>query len=147
MDIQAIYQRIKEKAQSVEWIEIISIAVFGSVARQEDNANFDLDLLIVANGIPQKKIHRITDIVNIKRILDLDLPVDILLVSKEECEANFRNRNPLYLNIAFDAKIIYDTGFLIRLTEETREYIGLNHIRRGVNSWSFPVKDRIATLL
>jgi len=147
MDIQTLYQKIKEKIQSVKWIEIISIAVFGSIARHEDNVNSDLDLLIVANGIPQKRIHRINDIVDIKRILDLDLPVDILLVSKEECEANFKNHNPLYLDISEDAKIIYDTGFLNSLMNETRVYIDLNHIQRGANSWSFPVKDRIVTPL
>ena len=146
-DIRCICQEIKEKTQNIKWIEVISIAIFGSVARQENNTNSDLDLLVIADGIPQKKIHRINDIVNIKRTLDLAFPVDILLVSKEECEANFRNHNPLYLDIAIDAKIACDTGFLSSLMEETRQYIDLNHIRRGVNSWSFPVKDRIATPL
>lgn len=80
-------------------------------------------------------------------VLNLGVPLDILLVSKEECEYNFRNHNPLYLNIAIDGRIIYDANFLERLIEETKEYIKTNNIRRGDGSWSFPVKDRVVTYI
>jgi hypothetical protein len=86
--------------------------------------------------------------IRIKRELDLESPLDILLVSKDECESNFRNHNPLYLDIAFDGEVIYDdAGFLKNLIEETREYVNSNNIRRGVSSWSFPVKERTSTKL
>ena len=75
------------------------------------------------------------------------MPLDILLVSKDECQLNFRNHNPLYLDIAFDAEIIYDTGFLENLIKEIREYVDSNHIRRGVDSWTFPVEERKVTNL
>lgn len=145
---QSIFHQIREKARKLSGIRIISLAVFGSTARGESDADSDIDLLAVAEGISEKRIQRIPDIVRIKRQLDLESPLDVLLVSKDECRWNFRNHNPLYLDIALDAEIIYDdTGFLKELMDETREYIDSNNIRRGVGSWSFPVKERIATEL
>jgi predicted nucleotidyltransferase len=146
--IKSISKRIGEKVKNLTWIEIISIAIFGSVARQEDNADSDIDLLVIAEGIPKRRINRIPDMVRIERELDLGHPVDVLLVSRDECRSNFRNHNPLYLDIAFDAEIIYDgTNFLRDLTEETREYVKTHNIRRGDGSWSFPVKERAVTKL
>jgi HEPN domain-containing protein/predicted nucleotidyltransferase len=146
--IQSISQRIWGKLENLTWIEILSIAIFGSVARQEDNADSDIDLLVIAEGISKRRIDRIPDMVRIERELDLSHPIDVLLVSRDECRSNFRNHNPLYLDIAFDAEIIYDdTNFLRDLMEETREYVKTHNIRRGDGSWSFPVKDRIPTEL
>ncbi len=146
-DIRSISHEIREKAPNIDGIEIVSIAIFGSTARREEHADSDIDILVVAEGIAKKRIQRIPDIVKIKRELNLGLPVDILLVSKDECQLNFRNHNPLYLDIALDAEIIYDTSFLANLIKETREYIGSNNIRRGVDSWTFPVEERKATNL
>ena len=146
--IRNISQRIWEKVENLTWIEIVSIVIFGSVARQEDNADSDIDLLVVAEGIPKRRIDRIPDMVRIERELDLGHPIDVLLVSRDECRSNFRNHNPLYLDIAFDAEIICDdTNFLKDLMEETREYVKTHNIRRGDGSWSFPVKERTVTKL
>lgn len=93
--------------------------------------------MIVADGIPNDIVQRIPDIVRIKRTFDLRIPLDILLVSKDECQSNFRNHNPLYLDIAIDGKIIYDTGFLETLMRETRKYISSSGIRHSDGSWSF----------
>jgi predicted nucleotidyltransferase len=136
-DIQSISNEIRGKAKNLSGIKIISLAIFGSTARRASHADSDVDLLVVAEGIAKKRIQRIPDIVKIKRELNLGFPLDILLVSKNECQLNFRNHNPLYLDIALDAEIIYDTGFLKNLIKETREYIDSNNIRRGVDSWSF----------
>ena len=146
--VQSISHQIRGKVGSLSGIEIVSIAIFGSVARQEDSADSDIDLLVVAESIAKKRIQRIPDMIRIKRELDLEFPLDILLVSKDECQSNFRNHNPLYLDIAFDAEIICDnTNFLKDLIEETRGYVNSNNIRRGVGSWSFPVKERTVTEL
>ncbi len=146
--MQSISHQITERVRNLSGIKIISLAIFGSVARRENGTDSDIDLLVVAKGIAKKRIERIPDMVRIERELDLESPLDILLVSKDECQSNFRNHNPLYLDIAFDAEIICDdTGFLGNLMEETRKYVDSHNIRRGVSSWSFPVKDRTVTEL
>ena len=63
-DIRSISHDIREKAQNLSGIEIISIAIFGSTVRHENHADSDIDLLVVAEGIAKKRIQRIPDIVN-----------------------------------------------------------------------------------
>jgi HEPN domain-containing protein/predicted nucleotidyltransferase len=142
-----ISNNIKNKIKDLKVMDIISIAIFGSSARNGEYTGSDIDLLVVAEGMSDNVIQRIPDIVMIKRTFNLSLPLDILLVSKDECQSNFRNHNPLYLDIAIDGKIIYDTGFLEALITETKEYISSNSIRHGDGAWSFPVEDRTITYL
>ena len=145
--MQGISHQLREKVKKLSGIETVSLAIFGSAARRENSADSDIDLLIVAEGIAKKRIRRIPDMVRIKRELNLELPLDILLVSKDECQSNFRNHNPLYLDIAFDAAIIYDDAcFLKNLIEETQEYVNSNNIRRGASSWSWCVCLIVATV-
>lgn len=146
-ELTDILNKINNRIKCLEWINIVSIAIFGSSARNEAYTGTNIDLLVVAEDIPKDIRLMVQEIVKIKRALDLGVPLDILLVSKEECEYNFRSHNPLYLDIAIDGKIIYDTNFLEQLVEETREYLKINAIRRGEGSWSFPVKDRVVTNL
>ena len=147
MKIIDISNSIKDKIKELKEIDVISVAIFGSSIRSGEYIGSDIDLLIVAEGIPDDVINRIPDIVRIKRTLNLGLPLDILLVSKDECQSNFRNHNPLYLGITNDAEIIYDEGFLDHLISETKEYIKSNKIIHSDGSWSFPVQDRTITYL
>lgn len=139
---------IKDKIKNLRGIDIVSVAVFGSTARHGEYTGSDIDLLIVAEGVSEDIIQRISDIVKIKRAFSFGLPLDILLVSKDECRSNFRNHNPLYLDIAIDGKVIYDNdGFLNDLIMETRDYVNSSKIVHSDGSWSFPVKDRSITYL
>jgi HEPN domain-containing protein/predicted nucleotidyltransferase len=147
MKIIDISNNIKEKIKDLKVMDVLSIAIFGSSARSGEYTGSDIDLLVVADGISDNVIQRIPDIIRIKRTLNLGLPLDILLVSKDECQSNFINHNPLYLDIAIDGKIIHDTGFLEALIKETKEYINSNSIRHDNGSWSFPVEDRTVTYL
>jgi len=143
----SIINYISERIRSLKEIDIVSIAIFGSSARLGEYSGSDVDLLIVADGISDDLIQRIPDIVRIKRTLSVGLPLDILLVSKDECRLNFINHNPLFLDIAFDAKIIFDNGFLVNLIRETKDYVESSKIHRGDGSWSFPVEDKKETYL
>lgn len=142
-----IADSIKDKIKDLKVIDIISIAVFGSTATRGEYTGSDIDILVVADGISDDIVQRIPDIVRIKKALNLGLPLDILLVSKDECISNFRNHNPLYLDIAIDGKIIYDDSFLEALIKETKEYISFNNIHHKDGTWSFPIEDRTITYL
>jgi len=147
MKIQDLCYAIRQKLKSLKEIKIIAIALFGSSAKLGEYAGSDVDLLVVADNISENLIQRISDVVKIKKALNIDLPLDILLISRDECQSNFRNHNLLYLDIVFDAKIIYDYGFLENLIKETKDYIDLNNIRRDNDSWIFPVEYRKETYL
>ncbi len=74
------------------------------------------------------------------------LPLDILLPTPAEVDSNFRNHNPLFLDIAEDGILILDKDdFLRGLISETREYIRQKGIERFGDGWIFPVRKVVST--
>ncbi len=122
---------------------VAGIALFGSFVRGKDFK--DIDVLIVLESIDKSRIERIKDIAEIKHVLDF--PADILLVSKDECMDNFKNHNPLFLDIATEGEVIHDRGFLGKLIDEIRLEIDKKNIKKEFSRWIFPVKDRAPTPL
>ncbi len=137
-------EQIKSSALKKWGSRVIGIALFGSFVRGKKDFK-DIDILIVLEKINKSRIERIKDIVEIKRTLDF--PADILLISKEECIDNFKNHNPLFLDIATEGEIIYDRGFLEELINETKLDIKEKKIKRVSSRWMFPVEDRVPTPL
>lgn len=100
---------------------LVSIVLFGSLARGAAKKYSDIDLLVIANGIPSSYSERIKILSNIlegvgeiryrlwmeKKIYPL---VDIILLSREEARLN----HPFYLDMVGDAIIIYDRGSFMR---------------------------------
>jgi HEPN domain-containing protein/predicted nucleotidyltransferase len=122
-------------------------AVFGSSARGEATPHSDIDILIVAEGINPKRHRRGEEILAIKKILP-SVPLDILLLSPDEVVSNFENHNPLFLDIAEEGVVLFDTdGFLSRLIAETRAYIEARGIEKIKGGWEFPVQYGVATYL
>lgn len=140
-DIYAEITSALEKAPLPFFIS--GVVAFGSGARGTETAYSDVDLLIVANGVNPKRHRRGAEIVLIKRYLPA-LPFDILLLTRDEVVSNFKNHNPLFLDIAVEGLIIIDRdGFLNGLVAETKEYIGQRGIKKLKNGWEFPVKKGI----
>jgi len=93
-----------------------------------------------ADGINPKRHRRGTEIASIKRFF-LEFSLDILLLTESEVLSNFRNHNPLFLDIAEEGIIILDyENFLHRLLAETRDYIKRRGIKRFGDGWIFPVE-------
>jgi len=132
--IRKIFQQIRLP------ITIHGVVAFGSRVRDIYTDESDLDLLVVASGIHPRRQQRDKDILRIKKQLPA-FPIDILLMTPNEVMSNFRNHNPLFLDIATEGIILLDReGFLKNLIEETRRYIKKNKIRKIKDGWVFPVK-------
>lgn len=141
----------KEILTALEYAElpfdITGVVAFGSRVKGKATPHSDIDLLIVADGINQKRHRRGEEIIRIKRYLK-GLPADILLFTKQEVKSNFRNHNPLFLDIAEDGIIVFDKDrFLENLTKETIEYIKQNGIKKLEEGWVFSVKPGVPTYL
>ncbi|HIQ13692.1 MAG TPA: nucleotidyltransferase domain-containing protein [Thermoprotei archaeon] len=94
---------------------LVSIVLYGSLARGEARDTSDIDLLIIAVDIPGNYSERVEQISRIlddvsrfryrlwmeKRIYPL---IDIIILDREEAMVN----HPLYLDMVYDAIIIYD---------------------------------------
>jgi HEPN domain-containing protein/predicted nucleotidyltransferase len=127
--------------------DITGVVVFGSRAKGKATPHSDIDLLIVADGINQRRHRRVEEIISIKRYLK-GLPADILLLTRQEVKSNFRNHNPLFLDIAEDGIIVIDKDkFLENLMEETIEYIKQKGIKKLKEGWVFAVKPGVPTYL
>lgn len=127
--------------------EISGVVAFGSRVKGKATPYSDFDLLIVASGINPKRHRRANEIIQIKHCLP-PLPLDILLLTPEEVISNFKNHNPLFLDIAEEGIVILDKNdFLKGLINEVSKYIKIKGIKRVGDGWKFPVKHGVATYL
>jgi HEPN domain-containing protein/predicted nucleotidyltransferase len=127
--------------------DVSGVVAFGSRVKGKATPHSDFDLLIVASGINPKRHRRTNEIIQIKHCLS-PLPLDILLLTPEEVISNFKNHNPLFLDIAEEGIVILDkNNFLKSLINEVTEYIKIKGIKRLGDGWKFPVKHGVATYL
>lgn len=127
--------------------DILAALLFGSWAKGSETPDSDIDLLIVADRINTKRHRRGIEIAYIKHSLP-GLSLDILLLTKEEVLSNFRNHNPLFLDIAEEGIIILDKDNLLKnLMLETGEYVRQRGIKRFGDGWIFPVEKGVPTYL
>lgn len=122
--------------------------IYGSFARGTFTPDSDIDILLVSDEINTKRHRRGTDIAQIKECLSLKHPMDILLLTSNECLSNFRNHNPLFLDIAWEGIILLDeNNFLRNLIDETRSYISEKNIKKLSDGWHFSVPERKTAFL
>jgi len=129
---------------------LISVVVFGSVARETQGFDSDLDLLIIAKGLPQGRMKRMREFDPIEEKLEpvlrllrekkgINTYISTVIKSPEEAEKG----SPLFLDMVEDAKILFDReGFFKGVLEELRNRLrklGAKRIWRG-NAWYWDLK-------
>jgi len=128
--------------------KIKSSIIYGSAARGTFTPDSDIDILFVSDEINPKRHRRGEEIARIKGYLSLGHALDILLLTSNECLSNFRNHNPLFLDIAWEGVILQDeNNFLKNLLDETRSYIAEQNIIKLSDGWIFPVAERTPAFL
>jgi predicted nucleotidyltransferase len=124
---------------------LVSLILFGSVARGKPSAASDIDLLIVADGFPKALRERRRPLLEEwERIRSLrGLPMaEWNLVTKSREEARFHS--PLYLDIVEDGILLVDKdGFFAGILEEMRarmRALGSRRIFLSNGSWYWDLK-------
>jgi HEPN domain-containing protein/predicted nucleotidyltransferase len=136
---QSILSEITKKAKAYWKKDLVSVVLFGSFVKGVKYN--DIDVLIVLKDLPKGRTERIPKVVSFSRTLDLKTSVDILLYSHKECACNFRNHNPLFLDITLDGVVLYDRGgFAGGLIAETAGYLKDHNIVRKGTRWVFPFR-------
>lgn len=123
-----------------------AIVVFGSFAR--GNTYHDIDLLVVVPRLTQPPLARTPTIQAIRKSVEIHCPLDVILVSAQECHDGFQSHLPLFLDIAFDGRVLYGDGFIRQWIARARRYVRSKGVRRtATGGWRFPVRLRESTPL
>jgi HEPN domain-containing protein/predicted nucleotidyltransferase len=142
-----IKERIADGLKNLP-VKVRSAAIYGSWAKGTQKEDSDIDILMISDEVNPRKQKRGREIAIIKEQLSVYVPLDILLLTTKECLSNFRNHNPLFLDIACEGIVLLDEDdFLKSLIEETRAYISERKLRKLEDGWEFPVTDRVPVYL
>lgn len=117
---------------------LIAVVLYGSRATGEAQDQSDWDLLLIAENLPEKPLARHFFL---KRVLPAGVRGAISLVAKTPAEFEARVP-PLYLDIALDGIILYDTkGYLASRLEKLKNLMakaGLNRLSsKDGDVWKF----------
>ena len=128
---------------------LVALAVFGSAGRGTIRHDSDIDILVVAEGLPPGRVARSEDFVAVDRIAEPSLARArasgrtwyFSPVYKTPVEA--QAGSPLFLDMTEDARILYDpTGFLDAVFERLRQRLkalGSRRIWRD-SAWFWDLK-------
>ncbi len=128
---------------------LVSLVVYGSVGRGTMRPNSDIDLLIVADGLPSGRIPRVDNFSEVERRLapllerfrQQGISTEFSPVFKTPGEA--AHTTPLFLDMVDDAVILHDRdGFFAGVLDRLRSRLatlGSRRIWRG-NAWYWDLK-------
>lgn len=106
---------------------LVAVVLFGSRAREEAHEGSDWDLLVVARRLPERTLERA---IRLKQMLPPCYRGEVSLLAKtpEEFTAGLPD---LYLDIALDGVILYDTDeYMAKRLQALRELIRREGLRR-----------------
>lgn len=129
--------------------QLVSLAAFGSVGRGTPTADSDIDLLIVAEGLPRGRLARSDDFVAVEKAMTPDLARAYALGLHPSLSPIFKTPDevaagsPLFLDMIDDARIVYDRGDFLKQAfsdfSGRLARLGAKRIWRD-NSWYWDLK-------
>jgi predicted nucleotidyltransferase len=142
---RAVLRAATEAWRSMLGDRLVSLVLFGSVARGEPGKRSDIDLLVIAEGLPRSLAARRRPLLEAwQRVRAAeDLPaMEWNLVVKTPEEA--RHRSPLYLDLVEDAVLLADRedffeGVLDGMRERMR-VLGSRRVHLPDGSWYWDLK-------
>ena len=113
--------------------KLVSVVVYGSVARSTYREGSDVDILVVCENFPERLLERIDLFVDKKFEIAVErgVRISVMPLSMEEARCN----QPIYLDMAFEGIILYDkNGFIENVLKNLRrklEELGAERVRYG----------------
>ena len=143
-------RRLLAEIRSFYGERLVSVILFGSVAREAQSFDSDLDLLVIAEGLPQGRMKRIREFGSVENKVEpflktlqqkegINTYISAIIKSPEEAEKG----SPLFLDMVEDAKMLLDRdGFFGAVLERLRKRLkelGSKRIWQG-NAWYWDLK-------
>lgn len=130
---------------------LVAVAVFGSVGRGRQRADSDIDLLIVAEDIPDGRIKRMREFEKVEAALEPSLRrlkdegIDTCLSPVIKTPREVKRGSLLFLDMIEDSIIMYDRGgffgSFLKDFEKRLAALGARRVVRG-NSWHWVLKEK-----
>jgi hypothetical protein len=128
---------------------LVSVVIFGSVARGTYRFDSDVDLLVVARDLPQGRIKRIREFEDVEEKLEpllrslreegINTYISALIKTPEEVEQG----SPILLDMVEDARILHDRKDFFQKRLQTLKKrlkeLGARRVWRG-NAWYWILK-------
>ncbi len=112
--MERLLAEIVEKAQSVLGGDLISIVLFGSRARGTARLLSDMDLLVIAENLPDEP-ERSDLTLEIEDLgFDYGIPIQVILATPEEARLSTETGAPLMFEIRDAHRILYDKDDFFR---------------------------------
>ncbi|MCX7793700.1 MAG: nucleotidyltransferase domain-containing protein [Thermodesulfovibrionales bacterium] len=142
-------KRLLEEIKAHYGERLVSVAIFGSQARQTQRFDSDIDILIIAEGLPAGRMKRIRDFEEIEGSLEpfirdlqkkgINTYISPVFKTPEEAMRG----SPLFIDMTEDARIIFDRNdffknILLRLKKRLEE-LGAKRVWKG-NTWYWILK-------
>jgi len=146
---ERLLPEILKAARSHYRERLVSVAVFGSVARRTQRPDSDIDLLLVCERLPRGRMRRVKEFEKVEnRLAPLFLSlnregISTFLSATFKTPAEVKRGSLFYLDLVDDARLLYDRddffkNFLNGLRRRLSE-LGARRIWRG-NSWYWDLK-------
>ncbi|MEM2637198.1 MAG: nucleotidyltransferase domain-containing protein [Candidatus Korarchaeota archaeon] len=137
--VEKLPRLLKEKYGA----RLVSIVLFGSVARGEATTTSDIDLLIIAEELPISSMDRTKEFLEvahkIPEIYEHLIMVSAIIMTPKEV----MRYPPILLDIVVDGQILYDKdGFFNKLRQDLQgklEKLGAKRVRMG-KGWYWILK-------
>lgn len=127
LNIHGIVNSLREKFGN----HFIAMALFGSLARDNEKEFNDVDIFLIINGVSNHQLERRREVAEAIEGCCV-YRLSLLILTQNEFENNFAS---IYLDLGLDAKILYDTDdYLANKLQRIRHIIqdaGLRRIRNG----------------
>ncbi|MEM2238228.1 MAG: HEPN domain-containing protein [Candidatus Caldarchaeum sp.] len=148
-EYKQLADKLVEQLQRFFGERLVSVVFYGSVARGEERSDSDIDVLIVADRLPESRLRRhelfmqaessLQPLIDDLRRRGLASDFSPILLDRDEAS----RIRPLYLDMVHDAVIVYDrdgffTVVLSRLRKRLEE-LGAKRVRRG-RLWYWDLK-------
>lgn len=146
---EKLVKRLSEEAEDFYQERLITVAVFGSVARQTATIESDIDLLIVATDLPRGRVKRVSEFAAIESRLKKEVKelegsgVHTWLSPVIKTPEEVLSGSLLFLDMIFDVLILYDRNDFFKnflhSFKERLQSLGAKRIVQG-DRWYWDLK-------